>query len=935
MTTSFKQRIFLSAAAISAPIAFAQAAQAQEADDGEASAIQEIIIVTGIRGSVARSLDIKRNSAGFVDAISSEDVGKLPDQNVAEALQRVPGVTITRSRGEGDFVNIRGLGSNFTRATLNGRTIASSEDDRTFNFDVLAAESVGALEVYKTPFAALEEGGVGGTINVRTARPLDIGSTYAGSARSTNDSLDGSASPRLSSLASWVDGAETFGVMLSASYSERDLREDATGTLYFLGDSVVGRSPPFYDTDGDGVGDSNQRLYFPLANNESLVLEGRERLSVNGAAQWRLDAATELNIDFLYTTFDIDTRRFTQTVVFTPLAIFGPASDVVNADGSLRASVNETAPANSSVVTGTTFNNANVTSIGVGSISDTETAAWGADFSKTLDEWTLSVDASYSRASRDWTFRQGVLEATMTSPIDPEDSQTVTDARVFPATFSFDGQRTATFQTGLNLSDPNLYETRNHRIDDEPNRDQEFAVKIDADRALDWGIATTLRVGASYRAREKNVERRRFESSAADRFPLAEGVYMQFPVDDFTGNQRSGVAQFLYPNIDRSFDYVFGRLPGDEVPKLNAPNTFDISEDVAAAYVQIDLDGDFHGRQLIGNIGVRVVNTNSTSNGTAPGSITLVDQGGGVLGFEVSGLAPTEVASDFTETLPSLSLRYEMSDDLFLRLAAGRMLNRPEFADLSPRLDVNPTQRAASAGNPLLSPYLSDQLDMGLEWYFGAASAVTGAFFYKDIGGFIQGFTRTDVEYLGTQFASLTQPFNAGSAEILGFEAGLQHAFISLPAPFNGLGVIANYTFNDSSITVAESSNAADSVTTSFPQTSDHSYNLIAYYDKGGLQARVAYAFRSDFVAVASAAFGNEIVTLGYGQLDAFVSYDVTENISVFFEGVNLASAQLDQNVSKLVDTARASGDQTVPVDQPFQSFVTGRRLGIGVRARI
>lgn len=931
MTSSFRQRLLALTTAMGVALAFAPAAAAQDPDDGDA--IEEVIIVTGIRGSVARSLDIKRNSDGFVDAVSSEDVGKLPDQNVAEALQRVPGITITRSRGEGDFVNIRGLGSNFTRATLNGRTIASSEADRTFNFDVLASESIGALEVYKTPFAALEEGGVGGTINVRTARPLDLGSTYRASARGTGDSLQGDTSPRVSGLASWLDDSGTLGILLSAAYSERDLREDATGTLYFLGDNVLGRSP-FYDTDGDGVGDSSERLYFPLANNESLVTEGRERLSVNGALQWQPDATTELIVDFLFTRFDLDTRRFTQTVVFTPLAIFGPASDVVNADGSLRATVDQTAPANPSVVTGTTFNNANVTSIGVGQVSDNETAAWGVSFSRMLGEWTVSADASWSRASRDHIFRQGVVEATMTSPIDPSDGQTVTDARVFPATFSFDGQRTARFQTDLNLSDPNLYQTRNHRIDDYPNRDEEVAAKIDARGALDWGIASGVRVGASIRIREKSVRRSRFESSAADRFPLVAGVYTQFPVEDFTGNDRSGVADFLYPNIDRSFEYVYDRLPGDETPKLNAPNTFDVTEDVVAGYVQIELDGDLGGRQLIGNLGVRVVNTNSTSNGTAPGSIRLIDQGGGVLGFEVSDLAPTEVKSEYTEVLPSLSLRYTMAEDWYLRLAAGRLLNRPEFADLSPRLAVEPTQRSASAGNPLLGPYVSDQVDVGLEWYLDEASAVTGAFFYKDIGGFVQGFTRTDVEYLGTQFASLTQPFNAGAAEILGFEVGIQHAFISLPAPFDGLGVIANYTFNDSSITIADSTNPADSVTTSFPQTSDHSYNLIAYYDKGRLQARMAYAFRSDFVAVASAAFANEIVTLGYGQLDAFVSYDITEDISVFFEGVNLTKRRLDQNVSKLVDTARAAGDHTVLVDQPFQSFVTGRRLGIGVRAR-
>ncbi len=883
-----------------------------------AEQIEEIVVV-GIKASVKQALDIKREAASFVDAISSEDVGKLPDQNVAEALQRVPGVAIERSRGEGNFVSIRGLGPQFTRATLNGRTIATSETGRQFNFDVLAAEAVDGIDVHKSPTASLEEGGIGGTVDIKTVRPLDIGSKAAFSASGYYNDLSEEATPRVSGLYSWTSDDDTFGVMVSGAFSERDIREDATGTLFFLSAEDVGQTD-FYDTDLDGVGDLTEALFFPLANNESLRIENRERTSLNAAVQWQPDDTTEFTMDLLYSKFDIENTRYAQTTVYTPAGIFGSPTDHVNPDGSFRVQITDRAPENSSVITGAAFNNFNITSIGVDERIGRDLIAWGSNVTKEHGSWTASLDTSYSLAKGSTFFNQAVLEATAT-PLAPGEPDDLTQGRTFPASFQIDG-RTSVLNSDIDLSNADFYTTRNHRIDINPTRDEEFAVKFDLERDLDGDIISGFKVGAGFRAREKSVENARFESSATLIFPVIGGISTQFPVDNFSF--PSGVENFLYPIPGPSTDYVFDQLDGEEQIVVNAPNSFVISEDVLSAYVQFDIDSEFAGMPVVGNVGLRYVQTNQVSSGSAPAFVNIVEIDGPDL-IEIGDISPVSRQNDYSEILPSLNLRFEVQEDMFVRFAASKVLTRPELNDLSPRLEVNATIASADTGNPFLNPFVSTQFDAGFEWYFSDASIFNAAIFHKDIGDFIQGVTVSNAEFLGETFINLTQPRNLASAEVTGFEIGYQQSFDFLSAPFDGLGFIANYTYNDSEQTIITDADAGTTITSSFQGVSEDSYNLIGYYDKGRVQARIAYSYRSDFVDQASASFGNEISTLEFGQFDAFASFDVLENVSVFFEAVNLTDEALEQDVSGI--------NGTVTINQPFQTFANGRRFGLGVRA--
>jgi TonB-dependent receptor len=308
------------------------------------AAAQELeeVVVTGIRASLDRALDTKRAAAGFVDAINAEDVGKLPDQNVAEALQRVTGVSIQRSRGEGDFVSIRGLGPNFVRGTVNNRTLVSATESRDAtrsggfesstgretNFDVLPAEMIASIEVLKSSSASQVEGGIGGVVDIKTQRPLTLGTSATGSAKGTYRDFNDKFDPSASGLASWANASKTFGVLGAVAYSKRSIREDDADSFgYSIPDHAI-------DTDGNGTGDRAD-LSFPFSFNPRSFEEERKRLTLQGTLQWELPDQSSLVVDTLYSDRDVSNTGLL-SFLGTCCDFQGALSDVTNPDGSIR-----------------------------------------------------------------------------------------------------------------------------------------------------------------------------------------------------------------------------------------------------------------------------------------------------------------------------------------------------------------------------------------------------------------------------------------------------------------------------------------------------------------------------------------------------------------------------------------------------------------------
>lgn len=870
------------------------------AQEEAARAIEEIF-VTGIRQSQREALGIKRDSTGFVDAISADDIGKLPDQNVAEAIQRVPGVAIQRDNGEGNFVSIRGLGPEFVRATVNGRTIASTEGGREFNFDVLASETVETLEVIKTPSARLEEGGIGGTINLNTARPLDIGTTNAGSVRANYNDFSTDWGPRASAVASWVNDQGTSGALVSASYSDKRTRSDRSTSFGYSNNATFdGGFGSGYDTDGDGVRDVSGDPYFPFTANLEHDPQDRERISVLGTVQFRPDEETEFVFDALYSSFDIQ-RDLQQALILTaPISVPG------NEDRSQSLRELVISSSDLDTVLSATHAGFNLTSVGVESQNDTETLLLGANLRRNMGSWVLSADVAYSSAEADLRSRQAVLEATQLGP-------DFSDHALYEATFT-----TANGVIGLannpDLSNPGFYTTRN--IDSRFNQtdDEEYSVRLDAEWLFGAGILDSTQFGVAYRSREKGFTPSDFNNSPG-RLPVIGGIIENAAVDNFLDNDPVGFAGLLFPDVNPWYDYVLPEFGVSEDLRVNRLSTFSVEEDVVSAYAQLNLDGELGGLPFTGNLGVRVVQTSQTSRGfSVPFELVINDDG---IGNIVLGSSLEDIVTDnnYTNVLPSLNLAFELDDDLFLRVAASRVVTRPTLSNLGPSISINATQRTATAGNPELEPFVSDQFDLGIEWYFADASALYGAVFYKDVGNFVAIVSGPET-ISGVNFIDVSRPRNAESAEVTGFEIGYQQAFTFLPGPWGGLGLVANLTRTNSN---AEFDPSVSTTVFALEGLSKYTYNLIAYYDRGPVQARLAWNYRDDFLRQAVGTFNNSFFTVAYEQLDASISYDINENFTLFLEGVNLTGAIEDEFAFVAA--------------RPFARAITGSRYAVGARA--
>ena len=884
----------------------------------ETGTIEEVV-VTGIRQSQEQALAIKRQSVNFVDAIRAEDVGKLPDGNVAEALQRVTGVAIQRDRGEGDFVSIRGLGPDFVRGTTNGRTLVSATEafdstlsggyptrtGRGTNFDILPAEIIDTLEVVKSPSAEHVEGGIGGIVNVNTRRPLDVGNVVSGSVQGTYRSLAEDVDPSAAAVYSWANEARTVGAMGSLAYSERDIREDFSRSFGWL------TIPWAYDTDLDGVGDRFDAVYYPLSNNVDSYEEERQRLTFNGAVQFALDEDTEVTVDVMYTERDLAHEQTSAILVSLPIHVGNPDEShqvpAANFDGN-------TMPVIRSV-------------LGNEMVSDTqdnrdELITLGVNVDRQLGMWNVNLDASYAKAKGRLAFDRAVV---VNDANDGANGSILFDYAVDDDGFSVTHSGTA------DLSDPSNYFIRNGRVTRTANDDEEVALRLDVSREIDGGFLAAVKTGLRYRDRDKALSRADFDGG------LGAGLRLV----DVPGDAHfRGAGNFLNGGWDSTnFDHsdlvyadtaatlAYAAAQGTDItPRFDPLGTAKIGEETLAVYVQFDLDGEVGGVAYAGDAGVRVVRTEQDIAGfSRPFTIDPSTKEGvpGQLKFTSPDNEPIAFDDDYVVVLPSLNLRFELADGLYSRLAASKSLTRPTFNDLMPRATINPSATidlnqdgiAATAvlGNPALVPYESTNVDVGVEWYFGDASAVYGGFFYKGIDEYIAGVTNLDVTYQGVVFDSVTQPDNQGEAQVVGVELGYQQAFDS------GLGYILNATLTDND---AEFDGGED---IAFPGVSEVSYNLIGYFDRGPWEARLAYSYRSEFLLIPSDVFGNEVHVESYGQLDATVSYAHSDRLTLFLSGLNLTSA----NPELTTDIGAVPGSRFLS-----ESHV-GWRLSFGVRASL
>ena len=843
----------------------------------------EEIVVRGIRDAQEASLDLKRNAAGFVDAISAEDIGKLPDQNIAEALQRITGVAIQRGRGEGDFVSIRGLGPEFVRSTVNGRTVISATEafnntlsggdrvstGRETNFDSLPSEVISTLEVIKSAGAEHVEGGIGGIVNVKTARPLDLGDKLSFSVESTYRDFNEETDPNVSGT--WSIDNGDFGALFSVAYSERSIRDDRAESFGYIRSTGLGIR---YDVNGDGDGDDegDGAVRIPLSQHLNNFTEDRERVTGLATFQWRPDENTEWVLDILHSQRDINTLEH-QALWITNggAAITDHAATTVNADGSVidpnlvaRTAVGEQFATRFSHLFNFFFVATNNT------VTEDQITDIGLEYNKSVGDWNYKSILSFVSAEADLTLPTTSGRADFTG---------VSFDAVFDTS---SGRQAVTVPNGAELNaflaNPANYDTGGISLNTRTNEDQEIALQFDAEREIDNGLFSALKMGARIRQRDKELDSRFNQNGARNgAFPFTTSPLVQTSfVDDFLGGDHVGldVSSALFNTI-ASADVFFTAQGGPPDLAFESAAAYEIAERTLAAYIQLDIDASIGDVAVVGNIGARVVNTDQDITGFNQPFFIGVNDGGFDQVFFTGEVSPQDFESSYANFLPSLNLRFELSEELYARVAASKTVTRPTFQDLAPALGINASLITANAGNPNLSPYESTNFDLGLEWYFADASALYATFFVKQLDDFIATVTNQNVVIQGVNFNEVTQPDNRGEGDISGLELGYQQALD------NGLGWILNYTFTDSSANV-------DGVNLPLEGVSEFSYNATLFYENDRFDARLAYSFRDNFLLLRDAVFDRPIWADAYGQLDLSTSFRVTDNFSVFAEAINL-----------------------------------------------
>jgi len=868
------------AAAVTVPGAvYGQQAQSQ--------ADSTVVVVTGIRGSLRNAIAVKRKADVIEDVISAEDMGKFPDQNIAESLQRVTGIQITRNQGEGQNVTVRGLDPRFSRVTYNGRNLPSATGSRSFDFTILSSDFINVLKVLKTPSADMSEGGLAATVDVETLNPLSVrGRKLSFTSEAIYDENSGSTTPHFAGVYAEKFLNGTLGVTLGADYSKRKLAISAYQAFGFEPATEAGKN---FDVNGDG--DKLDSFAFNHAANYTLNLGNRERVSMMGNVHYRPNDVFEGRVDYLYSKFTNDTFLPLNSNRFTN----------ISSNGGYVATVVDTNN-NLTVLDANGVDNRNNARTSL-EVAELNSGAVGGLWH--LGKWTVDAEASMATSKR--------LSSDFSLEVIGR-SNAVEDLRADPSKVA-----SITYVRGYDPLNPHNFNAIGFNGSLEvPTVDKANAAYLKATYDADYGWIKTVEGGINYDDRRHSSGSRRISVSAQKIAtelnlpydPVLEGgsfnaaAFMStFGSSKFLDNY-DGPAKYITTWLSADPKAFMKTLPLSRLLALSPPtqdltSVAGIEEKSTSAYFKANFaspNGD-----ISGNFGVRVVQTDQTSTGYAPdyGNI-IFDQGGAVT--IVPDVTLAKVSRSYTESLPSFNLKYTPSNELTLRFALARVMTRPDLSILSPATTINANVKSISTGNPNVKPYLANQLDVSAEWYPDKDTLFSAALFVKDIDSFIvssqhtQTLTVKNLQGGGTTNIDFTvnQPSNGLGAKLRGVELGLQQPFSFLPSPFDGFGIIANYTYIDAD----KIAFVAGGPKSALPGVSRNNYNLVGYYEKGPIGIRVSYNYRDKYVVNSLSYFGDGDFVKAYGQLDLSASYNINSNVVISLDALNLTNTPVN-NVNK------------------------------------
>lgn len=866
-----------------------------------AAAEIEEIVVTGIRQSLTKAADIKRESLQIVDAIVAEDIGKFPDNNVVEALQRVSGIQVTgRGGGEASTVTIRGLGDVST--TVNGRQIFTSSGRSVALADIPASLLAG-VEVYKTRSADLVEGGVAGQIDVKTHRPFDFeDATVVLAGRGIYATNTEKTDPNLSALFSnrWDTDAGEFGALLNLSYAKTNYRDEniwnGSSDPYYADslfripefDSngvVVDRGTPLSTAAGSTLnvnGVDHEYVLMRDAMGGWNTFGERERPAANISLQYAPNDTSKYFFEAFYNGYE---NTDSNSLLFAFVNHFDHYRDQVLYPGT-------------NVVKENYINNPYIFSSTQARTGETDSFqyALGGEW-QLSDHFTVESELVYQTSEYQWFNQiQDMGSVRHRLAVDFNHDNSGTPALAFP-----DNPDTPDIDES-DLTNPVGW-NRSWYFD-QHGRDKGDAVTWDADadyfidegffRKLSFGLRIDLRTAES-QAGDRSadcgaVASCRDHSAITD--PVNADLYRATPFDFFEGEAifpRQWIVAdygYLLSSADAT-RALYGFAPGR--PAFDPARHFDIEENTYAGYLQTDFKTDLSFGTIDGQIGVRVVQAD-----TDLGFNELVDE-----------WVPASLSKSQTDVLPSAVVRYKPTEEVIARVAYGKTIGRPSFNQLNPAMVLTPPSSTgasfgyASSGNPDLEPVEAQTLDIGLEYYFSDSSNVYGVLFFRDVDGFIFNVDRsiqiTDrTPELNGNYV-LTSPQNAGSGKLDGFELGFQYFPDGLPSWLQGIGLQGNYTRIDSEsrdpvYDEDDTTQLLGYVTNPVVGVSDWSYSVVLAYERKNFSTRLSWVDRDEFLTGYNycCSMPTQVYSKGEASMDFQVTYDVSDALSITFDAVNL-----------------------------------------------
>jgi len=886
MTTFKHHAKYWSLGAALLPFAITQALAQTAAGD---AATLDSVHVTGVRSSLQKSQIIKQDFIGTVDAVSAEDVGKFPDQNVADALQRVPGISVDRAGGESRFITARGFGPEFNVVTLNGRTMATENEGREFSFDLLPSELINAAEVQKTSTADAPEGSIGATVNIRTQRPLDNpGLHVAAAVAGTYDSMSEKTKPKVSGLISKTNADGTLGGLLSVVHYQRShTLEQSLVTGWWTGN----------------VAAAGKRVSMPRRMRYETIQEERTRTGVNAAFDWRPNDTVKLGVDAMYSQYKIDRDG-------NALGFFNDPTDIID----ITVDENNTA---------TWFRRGNTGALTTDSYKFSETNSLierdstnkqvGANLDWHLGEQTtLNIDASWSRAENDPDPRKGYY-INMGKPnvgVNPEWNLNPGNfpgyTNLLPATETAD-QRAHFLRRRGRLSSDQIGEFKthlSHSFYDGTLSRLQFGASVST-RTKDNRTIQTMDAlqnaysGYTARVPEEFLEIFNAGNVAGSGSPAQwltfdhEEFFSWLETEAAWGQLAPGGAAYDPKRPDRAQEILdaLAEHGGGINPVPWPQEDWKVREKNMAAFAQADFEGELGAMPWKLNVGVRYIHTDLTSEAISAQIESITPTGSSTPALVVfTPPIPLIKRSTYHDWLPSLNFRLNLRDDLLLRVSASETLTRPTLTNLRGSEVVRlrwPDPGTITTGNPDLKPYTSKNVDLGLEWYINDTSYIALAGFYKNVSNFNAMITIPTV-ILGHPFQQ-TMPFNTDTAIIKGAELSFQHTFDWLPAPFDGLGVQLNYTAVDSQQTLDPAIASGQFAVVGLSDSG----NLILFYEKDRFGIRAAYNWRDEYLAAIRSDQGEPSTVNAYEQIDLSANFKLTEKISIFADATNLTGEKV------------------------------------------